>query len=322
MSTTGDENLTPEQLAHGVRKLQREVQDQADAFKRELEYLRAMNEALLAERNVNLPSKIKTKIPDGYDGKSRLKSLAFITQLQLYFKLQAHQFPSDDKKLMFIATLLSGQALDWFRPHLERIENPSGKAAPSQILTADDFFKQLKQVFGPQDEIDKNGQGLLDLRQTGSMSVYITEFSRLSSFLDLNEKALMLIFFNGLKSEIKSHISYFGRPTTLPDFIRVASEVDARIYESNKLRYSRPTSYRDSPTVVQSSDDPEPMDLDAVRTNPAPDARGPGRKLTKEERDHRFENNLCLYCGKAGHKVKDCYGVKAKNSDGAKNSRS
>ncbi len=24
-------------------------------------------------------------------------------------------------------------------------------------------------------------------------------------------------------------------------------------------------------------------------------------KLTKEEREYRFKNKLCLYCGKAGH---------------------
>jgi hypothetical protein len=29
-------------------------------------------------------------------------------------------------------------------------------------------------------------------------------------------------------------------------------------------------------------------------------------KLTPEERKHRMDNNLCLYCGKPGHKAQDC----------------
>jgi len=29
-------------------------------------------------------------------------------------------------------------------------------------------------------------------------------------------------------------------------------------------------------------------------------------KLTPEERKHHMDNNLCLYCGKPGHKAQDC----------------
>ena len=29
-------------------------------------------------------------------------------------------------------------------------------------------------------------------------------------------------------------------------------------------------------------------------------------KLTLEERKHRMDNNLCLYCGKPKHKAQDC----------------
>jgi hypothetical protein len=29
-------------------------------------------------------------------------------------------------------------------------------------------------------------------------------------------------------------------------------------------------------------------------------------KLTAEERKHHIDNNLCLYCGKPGHKAQDC----------------
>ena len=41
----------------------------------------------------------------------------------------------------------------------------------------------------------------------------------------------------------------------------------------------------------------DPMDLST--------SRGPRKPLTPEERKYRFDNNLCLYCGKPGHRIMD-----------------
>ena len=53
-----------------------------------------------------------------------------------------------------------------------------------------------------------------------------------------------------------------------------------------------------------------PMEIDTVRASSAP--RG---KLTQAERDYRIQNKLCLYCGKPGHIVTECYARKAKHGD-------
>ena len=34
---------------------------------------------------------------------------------------------------------------------------------------------------------------------------------------------------------------------------------------------------------------------------------GEDGKLTKEERQHHFDNNLCMFCGKSGHMARDCH---------------
>lgn len=327
-----DEDILSHQaMLFDISNLRQQLLADVAASKAELENLRSMKASFIA--NTATPAtaaptatsspKIKTRIPDSYDGRSRIKLPAFITQLQLYFRLQAHQFLSESDKLCFVATLLKDLALDWFQPHLEYFNNPdSAKILPHQIKSLDDFYTQIKQVFGPQEELHKNGQSLLSLRQTGSMSNYITQFSRLSSFLDLDEKALQLIFFNGLKPEVQSHISYFGRPDTLPDMIRVASEVDAKIYESNKFKSFKP-DFRTFNQVNHSQ--PEPMDLDVIKTNPIPKSKFTpltGKRLSAEEKQHRIANKLCLYCGKAGHQVNNCYGAKAKHLSQPKNSQS
>ena len=42
----------------------------------------------------------------------------------------------------------------------------------------------------------------------------------------------------------------------------------------------------------------DPMDLSATN-------RGFKKPLTAEQKKYRFENNLCLYCGKSGHRIFD-----------------
>ena len=49
------------------------------------------------------------------------------------------------------------------------------------------------------------------------------------------------------------------------------------------------------PPVTIPVDQNDPMDLSA--------SKGPKKLFTPEERKYRFDNNLCLYCGKPGHRV-------------------
>ena len=51
------------------------------------------------------------------------------------------------------------------------------------------------------------------------------------------------------------------------------------------------------PPVTAPVDQNDPMDLSA--------SRGLRKPLTPEERKYRFDNNLCLYCGKPGHRIMD-----------------
>ena len=51
------------------------------------------------------------------------------------------------------------------------------------------------------------------------------------------------------------------------------------------------------PFTAPQSDQGDPMDLSA--------SRGPRKPFTPEKRKYRFDNNLCLYCGKPGHRIMD-----------------
>jgi hypothetical protein len=52
---------------------------------------------------------------------------------------------------------------------------------------------------------------------------------------------------------------------------------------------------------IRALDDKPNLEINAFQGKP----KKPG-KLTPEERKHRMDNNLCLYCGKPRHKAQDC----------------
>ena len=88
-------------------------------------------------------------------------------------------------------------------------------------------------------------------------------------------------------------------------------QVDANIHqrEIEKQEEMGKKNTKPSPLEVPSTATPlpvatdvVPMEIDAVRASSAP--RG---KLTQAERDYRIQNKLCLYCGKPGHIVTECY---------------
>ena len=58
-------------------------------------------------------------MPDKFDG-NRKKFRGFVNQVKLVFQMLPNTYPTDEIKIGFIGTLLSGPALDWFAPLMER----------------------------------------------------------------------------------------------------------------------------------------------------------------------------------------------------------
>ena len=159
--------------------------------------------------------------------------------------------------------------------------------------------------------------------------------------------ALRYQFYRGLPDRIKDRISEVGKPTNLHALRTLAQQIDHRYWErkseksreggsnnnTNKTKSDKPNSdnksSNNSDNRQQTKNSGSKSDNPAPRSNnqnqqkndnkPAPkpyaDKLGKDGKLTPEERQRRFTNNLCLFCGKAGHSAKDC---RQKNSSAAK----
>ena len=149
-------------------------------------------------------------------------------------------------------------------------------------------------------------QKLKKLKQTGSAHAYLTHFVKLSSHLEMTEQTKINHFMKGLKPMIKDNL--INRPLTLIGWKNIIIQVNTNLHQHNLEQKdeskgkssnhkpstsSKPSTSTLPTSVVSTTPDVIPMDVDVIHT-------GQG-KLTQEEHDYWFKNNLCLYCGKLGH---------------------
>jgi retrotransposon gag protein len=236
----------------------------------------------------------KVGLPDKFDG-SRAKYRGFINQVDLLFMINPQRYPTDETKIGTIGTLLTGSALTWFSPFLEK------SADYSDLLKDYSRFKQLmNQTFSDVDRVTVAASKIRKMFQgRQSCATYAANFRLVASDLDWNDAALMEQFRYGLNDDIKDMLLHFDHPRTLDSAVTLAIQMDNRLFE----RRQEKSLFRPSPTIPQSrqpqvvdSTPTIPMDLDAAK-------RGP---LTEAEKKRRRDHNLCLYCGNGGHFRQKC----------------
>ncbi len=100
------------------------------------------------------------------------------------------------------------------------------------------------------------------------------------------EDTLKLLFRRGLNLELQSELACQDEGRSLSEFIELAIQIDNLI----RSRRSARTTPRYMPETTTMA---EPMQLGFTH-------------ITSEERERRMQNQLCLYCGQAGHMKISC----------------
>ena len=119
-----------------------------------------------------------------------------------------------------------------------------------------------------------------------------------------------------------------GKPANLPDIKTLAHAIDSCHLEwlckksrsdkqapkqdnksqqksEKKLKTSSSNSTKQNPSASTSSNNHKLAKLSTSSTSIS-DKLGKDGKLSAEEHQRHFDNNLCLYCGGTGHKIADC----------------
>jgi len=282
---------------------------------------------------------MKAKAPKPFSGEDRSTLEVFLSQCRLVFMVNPESFPSEQQKVLYSGSYLEGIAYAWFEPLLRRYDPDSDAPLPHELSSFKSFSVALAGMFGDPDLVKTKTRELRALRQTSSVTIYASEFQRLRAFISWNDQAFYDQFYDGLRENVKDGLANAEtKPTTLEELIRKAQTIDNRIAERISEKRSAhstaslppgrkslvsdqprpvataPTPWRpttavsriQTPTPSQphvpafTADGTTPMELDAGR-------RGGFRpKLTPEQLEYRKVNNLCTYCGGAGHYSREC----------------
>ncbi|KIN92959.1 hypothetical protein M404DRAFT_172124, partial [Pisolithus tinctorius Marx 270] len=234
-------------------------------------------------------SALKTKVcePDTFNGSDPKKLHEFLIQCKLNFQDHPHTFRSNREKVTFTQSYLKGMALAWFEPGLLNPDNYD------RLLWMDDYHEFLQEL--------------------------TTNFGLHNAIEDAIQQLKNLTMKDGSQTT-KYVITRVGKPSTLAQLCKLARTIDAHYWE-RKAEISCTTKSA-SDKLQSSSSDSKPKSLSSTST-PKSDAKGKGKqkdlpksniahllgkdgKLTSTECQCRMKNNLCLFCGKAGHSTKDC----------------
>jgi len=155
----------------------------------------------------------------------------------------------------------------------------------------------------------------------------VVDFNHIvSQIRGYGDGALHHHFYTGLPDRIKDEISCVGKLRTLNGLRLLTQEIDARYWEckeevtcQNKTSTSTSTNTpntksgktdkgKSSGNAAQSSllSTPTQKANKFGKTAELLNKLGKDGKLTSEECKHRFDMNLCMFCGATGHKAKDC----------------
>ncbi len=199
----------------------------------------------------------------------------FLLQISLTIDLHPQMFPTDQSKIAFLITSLTGPALQW----AETILNQAGPSTQ----TFSHFIAHFREVFSSSPGDSSVGEQLFRLRQ-GTMPIhqYSLKFRTLAAASGWNEPSLLTAFRQGRNSRLRLQLAAFYDTDGMEKFIQLAIRCSNRL-QSCSVESSLAIA---TPPIRQPeiSDPPEPMQTDCNR-------------LSSTERRRRLTEWLCLYCG-------------------------
>jgi uncharacterized protein len=295
-----------QRLLEDLQKVTTEKQQLQDEFSQRLQQLEAALIALQQTRTEGHGGfkEPKISLPTKFDG-NRSQFRGFLNQVRLIIQMHPARYPTDASRVGLVGSLLSGTALSWFAPLLE-------KTSPL-LNNFEEFIKDFQACFGDTDSVRTAINKLRRLRQGDRpASTYAAEFRLVASEIPWDDQALMEQFRFGLRSDVKDLLLTFPEdPKSLTEAISRAVRCDNRLFERRSERQQQLARSRSTPTYASiaaqatprttytsiPTDIPTPMEIDTTRR------RGP---LSDEEKQRRRANRLCLYCGGPGHIAINC----------------
>ena len=253
--------------------------------------------------------------PEPFTGKGE-HALFFWNSLENYYHANNDAFADDNKKVAAALThfKVGTQAGNWASDRMATALS----ANPVTYGTWVQFKADFKEQFIPpetQAEAIKQVHSLV--MGNRDFNEWYQEWSQFARRSHMDDQSKMFAFRKNLKPEIHNKLMLVSpQPTTLAGLIEKAREINNnwRTFANPGGQGRRSSNFRQSnnPKVWEVINEDAEVNATRGRTTP-PKRHG---HLTPGERQHRIDNNLCLYCGKPGHKAIECTAVTIRTPEG------
>lgn len=234
-----------------------------------------------------LPKGVKTPCIDHFSGNKGEDLNAWIFQAEEYFSLVG--ITEDTVKIMYAGTVFRHHAKTWYN-------SVRGPTVPSEDKIHDwnIFTRTLLSHFSPVDPAKLARDELANLRQTGSVRDYTTQFRNLCAIIrTIHEDEKLDRYVRGLRPKIRNEL-HMRNPSTYLEATQLAERMDTNLDRTSFFHPIPPPPVYDAPT---------PMDLNMMRHGPQRQYRP---RLTEAEKQSRRDKGQCLYCGNPNHKILHC----------------
>ncbi len=225
-------------------------------------------------------------LKDGFAGDRRFLK-GFLAKIDLVFALYPDRYQEDESKVIYAISRLYGNAMNWAASLIEK-NDPC-------LHNYQEFKDKMKTFYGNADFTFIANQMLKKLKQQhlGGIRGYILEFNRYADESNWNEQAKMDAFLSGLNQQVAVKIlEMFPGPRDLASLQTIASRIDSRLY-SQRFYFNRSSS--NTKTRFKNNNR---NNFSKNKTHHGP--------LSREEKERRKKENLCLYCGSPNHLLDDC----------------
>src|SRR5882672_1470488 len=255
----------------------------------------------------NQPPRPVGNPPEPYDGTPN-KATPFWNTLASYYDMNRDCYTTESKCVAAALTHFKAgsQAGDWASDHMATALRNN----PADYGTWDAFKDAFKEQFIPP-QTQAESIGKLHNLPMGNREFndWYQEWSMNACRANVDDVTKMYTFRRNLNQGLHQKIIAIApQPDTLEGLVQKARELDQAWHVYNIPRSTPSRGFRPRNTRINEIKEDVATEINATQGCHG-NFRGRGRgcgRLSEQERKRRFDNNLCLYCGIAGHMAAKC----------------
>jgi hypothetical protein len=127
---------------------------------------------------------------------------------------------------------MRGQAYQWIRPRVQQAIVDGDEGKDRMFKNFDSVRNEVKAIYGLSNEQQVAIRSIQHVRQKMSAAAYTAKFKEYSSKTGWDDKALLTMYYRGLKDNVKDELMHSSaKQNTLDSMSKIAIELDDALYE-------------------------------------------------------------------------------------------